>query len=284
MSKWIDATFQETVGRLAKCSMTSNMRGVTCGVKFRISLPIMFALMATGRVDAQSYSDVTPAESVMPNRSISAESTQSSWSLGEAVEAVPADAEAGGEQETVGSRIPRQSKTQLPSVSSTRVNRDETTLRSILWPLALVLGLLCLAVFITKRWLAGTSLKSGQGLRILQRTYLTQKQWLAVVECGSKALLIAVNPDRVDALYCIDEAEDLARIASNRPSNLESVKNNPFSFQLDREAGRLTREQIISRAKEAGNANQDGETKGQIQTLMSRLNALRKAHESAGRP
>jgi flagellar biogenesis protein FliO len=244
------------------------------------AIELMFAPSVAANPNAAIDQSRSSAESMTPNRSISADNA---W-LTETTSNPELDSkETDVSSESQSRQIPRKAGPLIPPVGDARIQTDKTSMLAIIWPLAIVLVLLAATVVIARRWIAGTSIKKNQGLRILQRTHLTQKQWLAVVECGSKALLIAVNPDRIDMLYCIDDAEDLTRIASNRKSNQESVRNNPFAFQLEREAGRLTREEILTSDSNTRQQGQDTIANDQLQTLMGRLSALRKAHESSGK-
>ena len=71
---------------------------------------------------------------------------------------------------------------------------DVGTVR-LIWPMAVVLGLIAVAAFAAKRWLPMmTRPSTGRGVHILSRQYLSSKQSLCVLRLGQRVVLVGVTP------------------------------------------------------------------------------------------
>jgi flagellar biosynthetic protein FliO len=105
--------------------------------------------------------------------------------------------------------------------------------------LAAVLGLIFLISYLARRFVLPGARLGSRELEVLARTYVGNKQSIAVVKIGRRVIVVGIAGNRISLLATLDDpseaSELIGRLASSRPDSL----SRRFSGRLEEEAQRF---------------------------------------------
>jgi len=107
----------------------------------------------------------------------------------------------------------------------------EESLRRMLVALLIVVALICIVVFVLKRFMGGAPMLVDQKLgRVIGRIYLTPKAVLYLVKVGSKVLLIGTTPTAINLIAEMTGEELVAELDRTRTESV--TPKVPFASQI----------------------------------------------------
>ncbi len=96
---------------------------------------------------------------------------------------------------------------------------------STMTALGVVLGLIALCAWGVKKIMPGGALGNTSVIQVLHKTYLTPKQFLAVVKLGRRMMLIGVTNEQMNPLATIDDPEEVAWLTTDAKTAGAGEKN-----------------------------------------------------------
>jgi len=110
----------------------------------------------------------------------------------------------------------------------------------------LVLGLIFLLGYLVRRFILPKVRLGGRDLEVLARTYVGNKQSVALVRAGRRVLVVGVTASRVNLLTCLDDSMEAAHLigeAAARKEN-QAILDRSAAF-LRGELGRRLRLRVV---------------------------------------
>jgi len=119
------------------------------------------------------------------------------------------------------------------SASAGAMHNASRTLAEGLWPLAVVLALICGGAVVARRAFAKRGLTgSGDLIRVMSRHYLSPKQSICLIRIGSRVLAVGVTPDRISPLCQIDDGVGASRLVGAAESGRADSMSGRFQAFL----------------------------------------------------
>jgi flagellar biogenesis protein FliO len=146
--------------------------------------------------------------------------------------------------------------------------------RSSLVALAAIIGLIVLVSYAVRRYMPGVRALGGSAVRVLQRTPLSSKQSLALVQIGQRLVLIGITPERISSLAVIEDAEECARLRA-RAGTARVAGDADFGAALSREADKFERAPVEAGLPRAESTRRLQDTQGQLEGMLQKLKGLR---------
>ena len=144
--------------------------------------------------------------------------------------------------------------------------------RSSLIGLAVVLGLILLVSRVLRRYVPAVRALGGEGLRVVQRTPLSSKQSVALVQVGQRMVLIGITPDHVSSLAVIDDPEECARLRARTTAAGKAGSN--FEAVLSQEADKFDRAPVEAAIDNADGSRQLRDTRGHLEGILKKLKEM----------
>lgn len=217
----------------------------------------LIVLLLAGSLRADLTNAVPATDVVKPDQAVRAASSGDESSL------VP--------KRSPAIAAPSQSKSSLPGRVGTI---------SLIWPMLIVVGAIVTLAMMLKKWgLGRRGSIARNGLQVLTRQYLSNKQSLCLIRLGRRVVFLGVTPERISTLAELDDPEEVASLVGTIERNTPSS----FTTMLSGFAGR-TSEPIDEAATEppVGKIEIDSSTAGrQIRTLLGRVRVMADSQSSA---
>ncbi|MBI4717321.1 MAG: flagellar biosynthetic protein FliO [Planctomycetes bacterium] len=144
----------------------------------------------------------------------------------------------------------------------------------MLWPLAVVLGVIGAVSWAARRWMPAGRVRDTGVIRTLGRLSLAPKHQMVAVQVGRRVLLVGVSPDRVSALGAIANPVEVADLLSRAaPRGQADLAFDPL---LEAEASGY-RAAGPSRARETAPTRNggDGGTSRAVHELLEKVRSLK---------
>jgi len=166
--------------------------------------------------------------------------------------------------------------------SSESTTRERPWYRSSFVALAAVVGLILLVSYLLRRYVPAVRVLGGGMLNVVQRTPLSSKQSIALVQVGRRMVLIGITPDHINSLSVIEDAEECAYLRDR--AGKDAGRSRPgFDKLLSVEADRFDREPLevpIDRTAPAGGrraadtSKHVRDTRGHLEGMLKKLRGM----------
>lgn len=158
--------------------------------------------------------------------------------------------------------------------------------RSGVMALGAVLGLLLLISYVARRYVPAVRALGCGVVKVIQRTPLSSKQSLALVEVGRRLVLVGIAPERISSLAVIDDAEECAHLLA-RVDRSAGSSGREFKTVLSAEAGKLEpacageveariRPSVLDEGRRADGSQRLVDTRGHLQGMLKKLKQMQK--------
>jgi flagellar biogenesis protein FliO len=151
---------------------------------------------------------------------------------------------------------------------------------SMIWPLLIVAGAIFTFAMMLKKWGPGRrGTIARNGLQVLTRQYLSNKQSLCLIRLGRRVVFLGVTPERISTLAQVDDPEEVASLVGTIERNTPSS----FTAKLSGFAAR-TSGPVDEPATEppVGKIEIDTSSAGrQLRTLLGRVRVMADSQTSA---
>lgn len=154
------------------------------------------------------------------------------------------------------------------------VLREPPWYRSSLVGLAVVLGIILLVSFVLRRYLPAARAWGDGALKVVQRTPLSSKQSIALVQVGRRIVLIGITPDHVSSLSVIDDPEECAYLRSRVCKDAKKAGAD-FDALLSAETGKFERGPIEAALSQSESSTRLRETRGHLEGMLKKLEKMR---------
>ena len=156
------------------------------------------------------------------------------------------------------------------------------SLARLLWPLAIVLGVIAALAALFRRWAPRSARFGGGGvIEVLARHHLSPKQSLCLVRVGRRLVLVGVSPERISAVTEIGDPEEAAAVLSGiergRPGSFSSV----FAKLSDRD-WRKPPEEAAARGEGLLPSGRMAEAGATVRDLIGRVRHLGETVDKGG--
>lgn len=150
---------------------------------------------------------------------------------------------------------------------------DRPWYRNGLVGLAAVLGLILLVSYLLRRYVPAVRALGGGALKVVQRTPLSSKQSIVLVQVGRRMVLIGVTPDRINSLSVIDDPEEFAYLQA-RVGKDAQTPGQDFDNVLSAEADKFDREPLEAVISRSDNSKRLCDTKGHLEGMLKKLKGM----------
>jgi len=114
---------------------------------------------------------------------------------------------------------------------------------SVVYATVLVLGLVIGGGYLVRRFLPGVASGSGTGaVTVLARTALGPKQWVCLVRCGRRVLVIGQSGDRLTPLSEVTDGEEVAALLAECEQDRSDSSSATFRRIFRRESREMSEE------------------------------------------
>lgn len=137
--------------------------------------------------------------------------------------------------------------------------------------LGLVLGLIFLLGYLVRRFVLPKVHMGGRDLEVLARTYVGNKQSVALVRAGRRVLVVGVTASRVNLLTCLDDSLEAAHLIGDAAARKSGSISGQFARRLQDEAEQYTRAESHQTSSHGERPKSVMQTRCQLQAAIDRM-------------
>jgi flagellar biosynthetic protein FliO len=143
--------------------------------------------------------------------------------------------------------------------------------------LGLVLGLIFLLGYLVRRFILPKVRLGGRDLEVLARTYVGNKQSVALVRAGRRVLVVGVTASRVNLLTCLDDSMEAAHLIGEAAARKSGSISDQFARQLQGETQQYASPEPHESSVEDDRPASIVQTRHQLQAAIDRLRGFGRA-------
>ncbi|MCK4658345.1 MAG: flagellar biosynthetic protein FliO [Phycisphaerae bacterium] len=175
-----------------------------------------------------------------------------------------------GLQQIRSTVLKRSTPTPTAGASATR---KRPWYRNSLLVLTSVLGLILLVSYVARRYVPAVRALGGGALRVMQRTPLSSKQSLALIQVGRRMVLIGITPDQISTLSVIDDPEECAHLRVSTNTGAKTADSN-FDKVLSAEADKFDRQPLETAIAPTDGSQRLQDAKGHLEGMLRKLKKM----------
>ncbi|UCG33024.1 MAG: flagellar biosynthetic protein FliO [Phycisphaerales bacterium] len=150
--------------------------------------------------------------------------------------------------------------------------------------LGLVLGLIFLLGYLVRRFILPKVRMGGRDLEVLARTYVGNKQSVALIRAGRRVLVVGVTASRVNLLTCLDDSLEAAHLIGGAAADKSGSISSQFARRLEDEAQQYANTEAHEASGREKRPEVVTQTRRQLQAAIDRMRGFGRAGNGAEVP